>query len=150
MRVFATLDELDAAVGDVVGVTDWLTITQQQIDRFAEATGDHQWIHTDPERAARGPFGATIAHGYLTLSLIPYFSERLFSLEGARMGVNYGTGKVRFPAPVPVGSRLRDRAELLDVSELPDGARLTMRHTIEIEGAPKPACVAEILALVVL
>ncbi|MGY2029392.1 MaoC family dehydratase [Nocardia gipuzkoensis] len=150
MRVFATLDELNAAVGDVVGVTDWLTITQQQIDRFAEATGDHQWIHTDPERAARGPFGATIAHGYLTLSLIPYFSERLFSLEGARMGVNYGTGKVRFPAPVPVGSRLRDRAELLDVSELPDGARLTMRHTIEIEGAPKPACVAEILALVVL
>ncbi|MGY2008221.1 MaoC family dehydratase [Nocardia gipuzkoensis] len=150
MRVFATLDELNAAVGDVVGVTDWLTITQRQIDRFAEATGDHQWIHTDPQRAARGPFGATIAHGYLTLSLIPYFSERLFSLEGARMGVNYGTGKVRFPAPVPVGSRLRDRAELLDVSELPDGARLTMRHTIEIEGAPKPACVAEILALVVL
>ncbi|WP_280295460.1 MaoC family dehydratase [Nocardia abscessus] len=150
MRVFATLDELTAAVGDVVGVTDWLTITQQQIDRFAEATGDHQWIHTDPQRAARGPFGATIAHGYLTLSLIPYFSERLFSMEGARMGVNYGTGKVRFPAPVPVGSRLRDRAELLDVSELPDGARLTMRHTIEIEGAPKPACVAEILALVVL
>ncbi|WP_280254148.1 MaoC family dehydratase [Nocardia abscessus] len=150
MRVFATLDELNAAVGDVVGITDWLTITQQQIDRFAEATGDHQWIHTDPERAARGPFGATIAHGYLTLSLIPYFSERLFSMEGARMGVNYGTGKVRFPAPVPVGSRLRDRAELLDVSELPDGARLTMRHTIEIEGAPKPACVAEILALVVL
>ncbi|MGY5307240.1 MaoC family dehydratase [Nocardia gipuzkoensis] len=150
MRVFATLDELTAAVGDVVGITNWLTITQQQIDRFAEATGDHQWIHTDPQRAARGPFGATIAHGYLTLSLIPYFSERLFSMEGARMGVNYGTGKVRFPAPVPVGSRLRDRAELLDVSELPDGARLTMRHTIEIEGAPKPACVAETLALVVL
>ncbi|MBF6476088.1 MULTISPECIES: MaoC family dehydratase [Nocardia] len=150
MRVFATLDELTAAVGDVVGITNWLTITQQQIDRFAEATGDHQWIHTDPQRAARGPFGATIAHGYLTLSLIPYFSERLFSMEGARMGVNYGTGKVRFPAPVPVGSRLRDRAELLDVSELPDGARLTMRHTIEIEGALKPACVAETLALVVL
>ncbi|MBF6340705.1 MaoC family dehydratase [Nocardia abscessus] len=150
MRVFATFDELTAAVGDIVGITDWLTITQQRIDRFAEATGDHQWIHTDPQRAARGPFGATIAHGYLTLSLIPYFSERLFSMEGARMGVNYGTGKVRFPAPVPVGSRLRDRAELLDVSELPDGARLTMRHTIEIEGAPKPACVAEILALVVL
>ncbi|MFG3619502.1 MaoC family dehydratase [Nocardia sp. NPDC047654] len=150
MRVFATLDELTAAVGDVVGITDWHTITQQQIDRFAEATGDHQWIHTDPQRAASGPFGATIAHGYLTLSLIPYFSQRLFSVEGARMGVNYGTQKVRFPAPVPVGSRLRDRAELLDVSERPDGARLTMRHTIQIEGAPKPACVAETLALVVL
>ncbi|MFE7742259.1 MaoC family dehydratase [Nocardia sp. NPDC057455] len=150
MRVFANFDELTAAVGEVVGITDWHTITQQQIDRFAEATGDHQWIHTDPQRAASGPFGATIAHGYLTLSLIPYFSQRLFSMEGARMGVNYGTQRVRFPAPVPVGSRLRDRAELLDVSELPDGARLTMRHTIQIEGAPKPACVAEILALVVL
>ncbi|MEV0339258.1 MaoC family dehydratase [Nocardia sp. NPDC050713] len=149
MPVFHNLDELVAAVGKPLGVSDWYTVTQQQIDQFAAATGDHQWIHTDPERAASGPFGATVAHGYLTLSLIPYFSERLFSVTGARMGVNYGTEKVRFPAPVPVGSRLRDQAELLDVTHTDNGARLTMRHTIQIEGSTKPACVADTLALVV-
>ncbi|PXX70960.1 acyl dehydratase [Nocardia tenerifensis] len=116
---------------------------------FASATGDHQWIHTDAERAAAGPFGSTIAHGYLTLSLIPAFADQLFAVEGARMGVNYGTEKVRFPAPVPVGSRVRDSAELRTVAPTADGVRLTMRHTIEIDGSAKPACVADTVALVV-
>ena len=149
MRVFATLDDLTAAAGEPLGATEWFTITQQQIDQFAAATGDHQWIHTDPARAAGGPFGATIAHGYLTLSLLPYFSDRLFSISGARMGVNYGTEKVRFPAPVPVGSRLRDEAVLLAVTAAPTGTRLTVRHTIVIDGSAKPACVADTLSVVV-
>ncbi|KPC87575.1 dehydratase, partial [Streptomyces sp. NRRL WC-3753] len=106
-RIFASVDELRAAVGEQLGHTDWLEIEQKRIDQFAEATGDHQWIHVDPEQAKEGPFGTTIAHGYLTLSLLPVFGPQLISVEGVRMGVNYGVNKVRFPAPVPVGSRLR-------------------------------------------
>ncbi|MFD3430771.1 MaoC family dehydratase [Nocardia fluminea] len=149
MRVFETLDELAAAAELPLGVSAWHTVTQEQVDQFAAATGDHQWIHVDPDRAAAGPFGTTIAHGYFTLSLIPTFSEQLFAVTGARMGVNYGTEKVRFPAPVPVGSRVRDMAEILSVTRTPEGARVAMRHTIEIEASPKPACVADTLALVV-
>ncbi|WP_335982282.1 MaoC family dehydratase [Streptomyces sp. CA2R106] len=142
-RVFASLDELRAAVGVQLGWTDWIEVDQTRIDRFAEATGDHQWIHVDPERAAQGPFGTTIAHGFLTLSLIPSLTPLLFSVEGVRMGVNYGLNKVRFPAPVPVGSRLRATAEIAEVSEAGGGVQLVSQVTIEREGGEKPVCVAE-------
>lgn len=125
-RVFASLDELRAAVGEQLGWTDWLEIDQKRIDAFAEATGDHQWIHVDPERAAGGPFGSTIAHGFLTLSLIPSLTPRLFRVDGVTMGVNYGVNKVRFPAPVPVGSRLRGTALIAEVTEAGGGVQL--RH----------------------
>src|SRR5580693_4866524 len=118
MKVFRSLDELKAATGTELGVSDWLEIDQERIDRFAEATGDHQWIHTDPVRAESGPFGKTIAHGYLTLSLLPYFAVQNYRIEGGRMSVNYGLNKVRFITPVPVGSRLRGRTELVTVDEL--------------------------------
>ncbi|WP_329370867.1 MaoC family dehydratase [Streptomyces sp. NBC_00669] len=144
-RVFASLDELRAAVGEQLGWTDWVEIEQKRIDQFAEATGDHQWIHVDPERAAQGPFGTTIAHGFLTLSLIPSLTPRLFSVEGVRMGVNYGVNKVRFPAPVPVGSRLRATAKIVEVSEA-GGVQLVTQVTIEREGGEKPVCVAETVA----
>ncbi|MEU8136197.1 MaoC family dehydratase [Streptodolium elevatio] len=149
MRVFENVAAVAAAKGEQLGVSEWLTVDQDRIDRFADATGDHQWIHVDAERAAAGPFGTTIAHGYLTLSLIPALTQQMFTVQGVRMGVNYGTAKVRFPAPVPVGSRVRDTAVLLDVEEVPQGVRLTVRHTIEIEGAAKPACVADTLSLIV-
>jgi acyl dehydratase len=142
-RVFASLDELRAAVGVQLGWTDWIVVDQSRSDRFAEATGDHQWIHVDPERAAQGPFGTTIAHGFLTLSLIPSLTPRLFSVEGVRMGVNYGLNKVRFPAPVPVGSRLRATAKIAEVSEAGGGVQLVSQVTIEREGGEKPVCVAE-------
>jgi len=146
MRIFLSLDEIKAAAGTELGVSDWLEIDQQRVDRFAEATGDHQWIHVDPQRAASGPFGTTIAHGYLTLSLIPYFAVRNYRIEGGRMSVNYGLNKVRFITPVPVGSRLRGRTELVTVDELESGAQLSFRTTIEIEGVERPACVAETLS----
>jgi acyl dehydratase len=142
-RVFASVDELRAAVGVQLGWTDWIEVDQTRIDRFAEATGDHQWIHVDPERAAQGPFRTTIAHGFLTLSLIPSLTPRLFSVEGVRMGVNYGLNKVRFPAPVPVGSRLRATAKIAEVSEAGGGVQLVSQVTIEREGGEKPVCVAE-------
>jgi acyl dehydratase len=147
-RVFTSADELRAAVGEELGTSDWLEIDQKRIDLFAEATGDHQWIHTDPERAAGGPFGSTIAHGYLTLSLLPLLTPQVLAVEGVRMGVNYGTNKVRFPAPVPVGSRLRASARLAgvtDVAALGGGAavQLTVLVTIEREDGDKPVCVAE-------
>jgi acyl dehydratase len=145
-RVFASLDELRAAVGEQFGWTDWVEIDQQRIDRFADATDDHQWIHVDPERAAQGPFGTTIAHGYLTLSLISSLIPQLFSVEGVRMGVNYGVNKVRFPAAVPVGSRLRATAKIADVSDRGDGFQLVTQVTIEHEGGEKPVCVAETVA----
>ena len=146
MRHFERLDDLRACVGEEIGVSDWVTIDQQRIDLFAQATGDHQWIHVDPVRAAKGPFGTTIAHGFLTLSLIPEFAAGAFELGDSQMGVNYGLNKVRFTAPVPVGSRLRGRFRLLAVDDIDGGAQLTTEVTIEREGQAKPVCVAESLA----
>lgn len=146
MKTFHSYTEVAANVGQEVAVTDWLTITQEQVNQFAEATGDHQWIHTDPERAAQGPFGAPIAHGFLTLSLIPRFFETGIAIAGARMGVNYGLNRVRFTSPVPVGSRLRARLKLEQAEAIaPDGLQMTWLVTIEREGGDKPACVAESL-----
>ena len=145
-RVFGSVEELRAAVGEQLGWTDWLEIEQKRIDLFAEATGDHQWIHVDPEQAAGGPFGTTIAHGFLTLSLIPSFTPQLFRVEGVRMGVNYGVNKVRFPAPVPVGSRLRATARIAELTEAGGGVQLVTQVTIEREGGDKPVCVAETVA----
>ncbi|MEU3462322.1 MaoC family dehydratase [Streptomyces sp. NPDC006733] len=145
-RIFASLDDLRAAVGEQLGTTGWLEVDQKRIDLFAEATGDHQWIHVDPEKAAQGPFGTTIAHGYLTLSLIPSLTPELFRVEGVKMGVNYGVNKVRFPAPVPVGSRLRATAQIAEVSEVGGGVQLVTKVTIEREGGDKPVCVAETVA----
>jgi acyl dehydratase len=140
---FASLDELRAAAGTEVGCGDWVEVSQERIDRFADATGDHQWIHVDPERAAVGPFGGTIAHGFLTLSLIPALTAGLTAVDGATMGVNYGLNRVRFPAPVPTGSRVRGRVELLSVDDVPGGVQLISRVTVERAGGDKPACVAE-------
>ena len=149
MRTFANLDELAAAKGEHLGTGDWLEVTQDRIDQFAEATGDHQWIHVDAEKAAQGPFGTTIAHGYLTLSLIPMLGKQIYHVDGIKMGINYGLGKVRFPSVVPVGSRVRAGAELVDVVDKPQGKQVTVRMTVEIEGSEKPACVAESMALYV-
>ena len=144
MRVFETLADLRACVGEEVAVSDWETITQQRIDRFAEATGDFQWIHVDPARAAKGPFGKTIAHGYLTLSMLPHFFERAIELRGVKMGVNYGLNKVRFTSPVPVDSELRARFRLLSIEDLPDkGSQMVWVVTFEKKGSDRPVCVAE-------
>lgn len=145
-RIFTSADELKAAVGEQLGYTDWLEVDQKRIDLFAEATGDHQWIHVDPEKAAAGPFGTTIAHGYLTLSLLPLFGPQLISVEGVKMGVNYGTDKVRFPAPVPVGSRVRATATITSVDEVRGGVQVATAFTVEREGGDKPVCVAESVA----
>ncbi|URN11648.1 MaoC family dehydratase [Streptomyces radiopugnans] len=143
-RVFTSVDELRAAVGEELGTSDWLEVDQKRIDLFADATGDHQWIHVDPEKAAANPFGTTIAHGYLTLSLLPVLVPQLIRVEGVRMGINYGVNKVRFPSPVPVGSRVRATARITEVSEVGEGcAQLTSLVTIEREGGEKPVCVAE-------
>ena len=146
MKTFQTLGDLAKCVGQVVAVSDWLTITQQQVNLFANATGDHQWIHVDPEKAATGPFGAPIAHGFLTLSLLPKFFESSFEIVESRMGVNYGLNKVRFTAPVPVGSRLRASMKLLASQPIDsDGVQMTWEVTVEREGASKPVCIAESL-----
>ncbi|MFJ4769592.1 MaoC family dehydratase [Streptomyces uncialis] len=142
-RIFRSAEELGAAVGERLGYSDWLEIDQRRVDLFADSTGDHQWIHVDPERAAAGPFGTTIAHGYLTLSLLPVLVPQVFRVEGVRMGLNYGTDKVRFPAPVPVGSRLRATAALQKVAEAGGGVQVTAAVTVEREGGDKPVCVAE-------
>ncbi|KUO11113.1 MaoC family dehydratase [Streptomyces sp. DSM 15324] len=142
-RIFTSAEELRAAVGEQLGYTDWLEIDQKRIDLFAEATGDHQWIHVDPERAAAGPFKTTIAHGYLTLSLLPLFGPQLISVENVQMGVNYGTNKVRFPAPVPVGSRLRATATITGVEDVTGGVQVAIAFSVEREGGDKPVCVAE-------
>ena len=146
MRSFEHLSDLQGQVGQELGVSDWISVDQHRIDLFAEATGDHQWIHLDAERAAKGPFGTTIAHGFLTLSLLPEMSASAFELRDTRMGVNYGLGKVRFPATVPSGSRLRGRFKLMKYEPLEGGAQLTVEVTMEREGADKPVCVAESLA----
>jgi acyl dehydratase len=143
MKHYTHLAELQALVGHELGSSDWLQVDQPRIDLFAQATGDHQWIHTDPARAASGPFGATVAHGFLTLSLLPALFESGFAVDDVRMGVNYGLNRVRFMAPVRVGSRLRGRFKLLGYEPLEGGAQLTVETTIELEGSAKPACVAE-------
>ncbi|WP_312303834.1 MaoC family dehydratase [Pulveribacter sp.] len=145
-KTFRSYSEVTASIGQEVAVTDWIEVTQAQIDLFAQATGDHQWIHTDPARAAAGPFGTTIAHGFLTLSLLPRFMEAAFEVEGTKMGVNYGLNRVRFPAPVPAGSRLRARLALTAAEAVPpDGMQMTWEVTVEREGGDKPVCVAEAL-----
>ncbi|AJT68123.3 putative enoyl-CoA hydratase 1 [Streptomyces lydicus] len=141
--MFASADELRGAVGEELGPSDWLEIDQKRIDLFADATGDHQWIHVDQEKAAAGPFGTTIAHGYLTLSLLPTLVPQLMRVDNVKMGINYGTNKVRFPATVPVGSRLRATAKIAEVAEVKGGVQLTTVVTVEREGGDKPVCVAE-------
>ncbi|MBD9679456.1 MaoC family dehydratase [Pseudomonas sp. PDM18] len=144
MKSYETIAELQGLVGQVVGTSDWLTIDQKRIDTFAEATGDSQWIHVDPERAAKGPFGTTIAHGFLTLSLLPPLMTDAFEIRNVKMGLNYGLNKVRFVQPVPVGSRLRGHFKVLAWEPLEgNGAQITYEMTVEVEGASKPACVAE-------
>ena len=145
MKIFEHLRELEALVGQEIGVSAWTTVDQARIDRFAEATGDHQWIHTDPQRAAAGPFGTTIAHGFLTLSLLSAFLGSAFAVADARMGVNYGLNRVRFMAPVPVGSRLRARLTLVGFDAIEGGAQLAIEATMEREGSAKPVCVAQSL-----
>lgn len=140
---FPDLDSLRSAVGTTVGTSDWITVDQNRIDGFADATDDHQWIHVDTTRAADGPYGGTIAHGFLTLSLLAPVTQQVMSVSYARMALNYGLGKVRFISPVPVGSRVRGTVELTDVSDVPGGVQVTRTVTITAEDAPKPACVAE-------
>jgi acyl dehydratase len=149
MKVFQGIDELEKAVGTHLGYSEWHTVTQEQVDLFAEATGDHQWIHVDPVKAAAGPFGTTIAHGYLTLSLVPMLVWQVYQVEGLRMGVNYGANKLRFPAPVPVGSRVRAGVELLSLAPGGGGHQSVSRVTIEREGGDKPACVVESVSVLV-
>jgi acyl dehydratase len=146
MRTFDKVTDLQALVGQPVATSDWITVTQARIDQFAQATGDHQWIHIDPVRAAAGPFGTTIAHGFLTLSLLPEMGASAMQVLDTKMGVNYGLNRVRFPAPVPSGSRLRGHFKLLSYEPLDGGAQLTMEVTMEREGSPKPVCVAESVA----
>jgi acyl dehydratase len=142
MKVFTNRDELMRAVGTELGSSDWLTITQERVDTFAEATGDHQWIHVDPERAASGPFGGTIAHGYLTASLLPVLSHQIFKVQ-AKMGINYGLNKLRFPAPVPVGSSVRATSTLQEVTDVGDAVQLVVNTVVHLDGSDKPAAVAE-------
>ena len=142
------IEDLKGRVGQELGVSDWHEVSQAEIDAFAEATDDHQFIHVDPERAKQTPFGSTIAHGLYTLSLGPKFSYEMFSVDNVAFGINYGYEKIRFPAPVPVDSKVRMRAELLSVDDIPGGAQFKVKQTYEIEGGEKPACVAEALARV--
>ena len=144
MKIFNALEDLMACVGQDVAVSDWVTVTQEQINLFAQATGDHQWIHTDADRAQSGPFGSTIAHGFLTLSLLPNFFESAYANDQTRMGINYGLNKVRFTSPVPVDSRLRGHLHLLACEDIePKGIQMTWKVTVEREGSDKPVCVAE-------
>jgi len=147
MRVFNTFEEIEAAAGEEIGASDWVEITQERVDKFAEATDDFQWIHVDQEKAKAGPFGGTIAHGYLTLALIPWLSNKVFGVETEGAKLNYGLNKVRFPNPVPVGARVRAVVTVGQITELPAGKQLTMKYVIEIEGQDKPACVAETVVL---
>ena len=149
MRVFDGIADLEKAVGTHLGHSEWHTIDQDQIDAFAAATGDHQWIHTDPVKAADGPFGTTVAHGFLTLSLVPMLTWQVYKVEGVKMAVNYGADKLRFPSPVPVGSRVRAAVELTSVTPNKLGYQIATRVTIELDGSVKPACVVDMLAVVV-
>jgi acyl dehydratase len=143
MTTFSSIHALREAVGADLGYSDWLLVDQARVDTFADATGDHQWIHVDPQRAAQGPFKGTIAHGYLTLSLVVPLMAGLFKVEGVRMGINYGVNKVRFPAPLPVGSKIRAHGEILSVGEVEGGVQVVNKVTMEREGGDKPVCVAE-------
>ncbi len=149
MKVFDGIPELESAVGSHLGYSAWHTVTQEQVNRFADATGDHQWIHLDAERAAAGPFGTTIAHGFLTLSLLPMLAAEVYRVEGVKMGVNYGADKLRFPSPVPVGSRVRAGVELTGITPIPLGYQVATRVIIDRDGGDKPACVVDMLAVVV-
>lgn len=149
MRLFEDIDEFETQVGSHLGYSDWRTITQEEVDLFADATHDHQWIHTDQEKAKDGPFGATIAHGYMVLALVPVLSWSIYDIDNLEMGLNYGADKVRFPAPVPVGSEVRAGVELLSVERGDKGVRATTRTTIEIKGSDRPACVVENIAVYV-
>jgi len=148
-KVFNGVPELEAAVGSHLGWSGWHEVTQDQVNTFADATGDHQWIHIDVEKAAQGPFGGTVAHGFLTLSLLPMLVAQVYGIEGVRMGVNYGADRLRFPSPVPVGSRVRAGVELNGVTPSALGHQVATRVTIEREGGDKPACVVDMLAVVV-
>jgi len=147
IQVFDGLQELEDAVGTHLGYSDWHLVTQEEIDLFAEATGDHQWIHVDREKAKEGPFGRTIAHGFLTLSFVPMFAADVYRVGGVKMGLNYGCNKVRFTSPVPVDSRIRGGVEIVSLEPRAGGATLTTRVTITCEGAEKPSCIAEMLVL---
>ncbi|BBZ15564.1 MaoC family dehydratase [Mycobacterium branderi] len=151
MKVITSIDDAIAAVGQPLGVSDWQHIDQQRVDAFADVTGDHQWIHVDPDRAAsESPYGTTIAHGFLTLSLIPALSQQNYRVENRKMGINYGLNKVRFLAPVAVGSRVRVRSELLEATKVSDDiVNLTVRNTVELDGSDKPAAVADMITRVV-
>lgn len=140
-----TLDQLPTLVGQHIGYSDWLLIDQARIDAFADATGDHQWIHIDPARAVSGPFGTTIAHGYLTLSLIPALSAQIWNLSDVKMGINYGCNKVRFPAPVKVGSELRCGITLSSLEEIEGGVQIVLTAALEVRDASRPSCVAEVV-----
>ena len=143
--IIKSIDELTSHVGQHLGYSDYLDITQERVQLFADATGDHQWIHLDVEKAKAGPFGRTIAHGYLTLSLGPALLPQIWRVDGVKMGVNYATNKVRFMAPVPVGARLRAGAKLMNVEQVAGGVQVTIEVTFECEGATKPSCVAEVI-----
>lgn len=147
MRVFTTFEEVAEAAGTDLGTSEWVTIDQRRVNQFADATGDHQWIHVDMERAKDGPFGGTIAHGYLTLSLVPWLGSQVFTLRTPGAKLNYGVNKVRFPNPLLVGKRIRLHVKMGEVLDIPSGKQLTVQHTIEIEGEDKPACVAETVVL---
>lgn len=147
--VYDGIADFEAHVGEHLGFSGWRQVTQKEIDLFAEATGDHQWIHVDPEKAAAGPYGKTIAHGYLTLSLVPILVQQIYRVTGLAMQVNYGSDKLRFPAPVPVGSRIRAGAELVRVDRHDKGGRATVRVTVEVEGSDRPACVVDTIAAMV-
>ncbi len=147
MRVFTTFEEIEAAAGTELGVSDWVSIDQRRVNQFADATGDHQWIHVDVERAKEGPFGGTIAHGYLTLSLVPWLGSMVFKLATPGAKLNYGINKVRFPNPVKVGSKLRLRVSINSVTDIPAGKQMTFGHVMEIDGEEKPALVAETVVL---
>ncbi len=148
-KVYDGIAGFEAHVGEHLGYSGWRQVTQREINLFAEATGDHQWIHVDPERAASGPYGRTIAHGYLTLSLVPILVQQIYRVSGLAMQVNYGVDKLRFPAPVPVDSRIRAGAELLKVERNDTGGRATVRVTVEVEGSDRPACVVDTIAAMV-
>ena len=147
MQTFDGLDEFERAVGTHLGHSRWRTVTQEQVDLFADTTDDHQWIHVDPERAARGPFGSTVAHGFLTLALLPSMVREIYRVEGMAMVVNYGSDRIRFPHPTPVGARIRAGAELTRLDRGPQGALAMVTTTVEIEGVAKPACVSDSLFL---
>ena len=148
-KVYDGVAAFEEHVGEHLGYSDWRRVTQKEIDLFAEATGDHQWIHVDAEKAAQGPYGKTIAHGYLTLALVPILVQQIYRLTGLSMQVNYGSDKLRFPAPVPVDSRIRAGAELIKVERTDRGGRATVRVTVEVEGSDRPACVVDTIAAMV-